>query len=194
VFDGVSTTEIVRPATSPVIITGPAQSNRIGVVAQGGEYLLYANGYFLTKTYDYTFTNLGKIGYFVRAATDQPFTVLFDDLKVWLLEDTFYPPQVTPPTYPLVTVPPPATNAPTVTATAVEPINVRSGPSSQYTSYSVAPMGSVGEVIGVSEGGTWWVVKIPTDVAQDGMGWVSGAYVVVVNGENVPVIPIPTIP
>ena len=79
-------------------------------------------------------------------------------------------------------------------ATSTEPLNVRSGPGSKYPSYGTVARGTSGEVIGVSEDGTWWVVKIPTDIAADGMGWVSGRYVVVVNAENVPVIPTPPMP
>lgn len=98
------------------------------------------------------------------------------------------------PTPPLngVDIPPSESIGPTATTT--EPLNVRSGPGSKYPSYGTVPRGTSGEVIGVSEDGTWWVVKIPTDIAADGMGWVSGRYVVVVNADNVPVIPTPPMP
>ena len=39
--------------------------------------------------------------------------------------------------------------------------------------------------------GGWWVVALPMDIAPDGMGWVSAAYVTTANIEGVPVIPTP---
>jgi uncharacterized protein YraI len=86
-------------------------------------------------------------------------------------------------------VPPPGEGEPQ--ATAIEPINVRSGPGSAYLSYGVVSVGTTGRVIGVSEDDGWWVVALPMDIAPDGMGWVSAAYVVTANTEGVPVIPTP---
>lgn len=82
----------------------------------------------------------------------------------------------------------------TPTAVTLEPINIRSGPGTGYPSYGVAPIGATGVVIGKSEDGTWWVIRLPTDVASDGRGWVSARYVEVNNVENVPVIEAPPLP
>ncbi len=97
-----------------------------------------------------------------------------------------------PPPPPDVPVPAPDPNGPI--ATALEPINVRSGPSTQYPSYGIAAIGAQGEVIGVSSDGSWWVVKLPTTVAPDGQGWVNASYVTVANVDNVPVIEAPPLP
>ena len=88
--------------------------------------------------------------------------------------------------------PPPETGLPS--ATALEAINLRSGPGTQYPSYGVAPKGTTGEVIGVSATRQWWVVKLPASIDPSGQGWVSGQYVQVSNAENVPVIPDPPLP
>ena len=98
------------------------------------------------------------------------------------------------PTPPLgdVEFPPPETGTPT--ATALQPIHVRGGPSTDYPSYGIAPTGSTAEAIGTSEDGTWWVVKVSTDFAPDGQGWVSADFVEVTGGEDVPVIPAPPLP
>ncbi|MEA3440213.1 MAG: META domain-containing protein [Chloroflexota bacterium] len=77
------------------------------------------------------------------------------------------------------------------TATTIEPVNVRSGPGTVYLSYGVVPAGTTFEVTGVSEDGTWWVVKIPSDVAANGQGWVSAAYVETENTDEVPIVPAP---
>jgi heat shock protein HslJ/uncharacterized protein YraI len=86
-------------------------------------------------------------------------------------------------------VPGPGEGVPT--AVAIEPINVRSGPGAQYASYGVVSIGTSGEVIGISEDGEWWVVKVSIEFSPDGRGWVKGEFVEVTNGENIPVIPTP---
>ncbi len=78
-------------------------------------------------------------------------------------------------------------------ATTTEPLNVRSGPGTEYYSYGVAPVGTTFPVAGISEDGGWWAVTVPTSVAPDGVGWISGAYAVTENTGNVPVIPNPTL-
>ena len=88
--------------------------------------------------------------------------------------------------------PPPEPGLPS--AIALEAINLRSGPGTQYPSYGVAAKGTTGEVIGVSGTGQWWVVKIPVSIDPSGQGWVSGQYVQVSNADNVPVIPDPPLP
>lgn len=79
-------------------------------------------------------------------------------------------------------------------ATAIEPINVRGGPSTDYPSYGIAPRGATAVVIGKSVDGLWWVVQISTDIASDGRGWVASAYVQVENADDVPVIEAPPLP
>jgi uncharacterized protein YraI len=130
----------------------------------------------------------------VRAATTEPFTVQFDDLKVWLLDEKYYPPQVTPPPLPPADIPPPAADAPTVTADTN--VNVRSGPGMQYTVYGVAPVGTTGEVIGVSPDGQWWAVKVPASVSGNGVAWVSADYVTFSNPTNaaIPIVQPPLLP
>ena len=92
---------------------------------------------------------------------------------------------------PSVEVPPP--DGSTATVTNFEPLNVRSGPSTGYPIYGVAPIGSTAPVIGISEDGQWYVVTISTTYSPDGTGWVNYAYVVLSNpsGDTIPVIPNP---
>jgi heat shock protein HslJ/uncharacterized protein YraI len=98
------------------------------------------------------------------------------------------------PTPPLgdVEFPPPGTNAPT--ATVLQPVNVRSGPSTDYLSYGIAPAGATAEVVGISEDGLWWVVIVPADLSPDGQAWVSADFVEVTGGEDAPVVPAPPLP
>jgi uncharacterized protein YraI len=97
------------------------------------------------------------------------------------------------------TPPPPEVSVPTPlpglpSATALEAVNVRSGPGTNYPSYGVAPQGAQGEVIGVSPDGGWWVVDVPTEYSPDGIGWVSAEYVQTENVGDVPVVEPPPPP
>ena len=97
-------------------------------------------------------------------------------------------PVVQPPQLPPVAeVPVPEPGEPKVTALDV--VNVRSGPGLNYQVYGLAPQGASGKVVGVSEDGGWWAVELPTTIAPDGIGWVSTDWVIPENTENVPVIP-----
>ena len=97
--------------------------------------------------------------------------------------------------------PPPEINPPTPIpdegqpiATALDYINVRSGPGFEYEIYGVGAKGAQANVIGISEDSEWWVVEISTSHSPDGQGWVSADWVVVENGDDVPVIPAPPLP
>jgi uncharacterized protein YraI len=98
---------------------------------------------------------------------------------------------VAPPLPPYVVIPPADATGPK--ATNFEPLNVRTGPGTQYPSYGVAPVGSSAPVLGISEDSIWYVVSISTQVAPDGIGWVDKDYVVLSNpsGTEIPVIPNP---
>ena len=89
-------------------------------------------------------------------------------------------------------LPPPASGSPTVTA--VEYVNVRTGPGTNYPAYGQAAPGATGQVTGKSQDGAWWQVKVPTTVAPDGLGWVSAGYVIPQNTESVPVVAAPPAP
>lgn len=97
------------------------------------------------------------------------------------------------PAAPVVEVPPaPPAGVPTVTAT--DAVNIRSGPGTNYAVLVVAPAGASGEVSGVSADGAWWQVKISTQYAADGLGWVSASYVIARDTASVPVVTAPPAP
>jgi uncharacterized protein YraI len=92
----------------------------------------------------------------------------------------------------LVTPVPPASGAPAATATDF--INVRTGPGTCHPVLAVAPPGSSAEITGISQGGEWFQVRVPTQVASSGLAWVSAGFVVTRNMAPVPVIPGPACP
>jgi uncharacterized protein YraI len=189
VWDGDETTTVLVPQTATSAIDpSPGAKNRMGLLVSGASYYLYANGLFLGQALDVTYLEPGKLGYYVRAATEQPFTVAYDYLKIWILEDDFYPPQVTPPPLPTAPVETPAPNVPTGTTTVN--LNVRSGPGMQFPILGVAEEGTTGEILGISPDGTWYAVKVPTSLIGSGQAWVMGKYVTLSNPTNQP---LPTI-
>jgi len=190
-WDGEKTSVIVEPARSEAIIVGPGETNRIGVVAFGGDYLLYSNGVLLAGAQDFTFTEEGKIGYFVRPTTEQGFLTSYDNLKVWLLDDEYVPPAATPPPG-TGEIPTPEPGAASVTATTY--VNVRTGPGLQYPVLFVAQPGGTGEAIGITSDGAWYAVKLPPTLSSTEIGWVAAAYVIPENTAGLPVLPVPPPP
>jgi uncharacterized protein YgiM (DUF1202 family) len=90
--------------------------------------------------------------------------------------------------------PPPPTGTSGPTATAIDYVNVRSGPGTNYDILVVAPPNSTGVVTGKSSDGLWWQVKISTTYSPDGLGWVSADWVITQNTSSVPVVAAPPAP
>lgn len=76
--------------------------------------------------------------------------------------------------------------------TGASGVNVRSGPSTAFTSLGVAPLGAELELIGRSFDAQWWVTPIVT--APNGRGWVSAAFVDAFNTGALPVVGAPPLP
>lgn len=194
-WDGQETTSVLVPlAASSAINATPGAKNRMGFLVQGADIYLYANGLFLAQARDVTYLEPGKIGYYVRAASETPFTVAYDYLKVWVVEDDVYPPQVAPPPLPTVPVPTPDPNVASGTTTVN--LNVRSGPGLQFPVLGVADEGSTGEILGLSPDDDWYAVKVDTSVFGNGQVWVMGKYVTLSNptGQTLPTITPPLLP
>ncbi len=182
VYDGQTMTLLAGPTNDEAINAQPNETNRMGVVASGSNFYLYANGEFIDQLQDTRFLDPGKIGYFVRAATSNSFTVEFDNLKVWILEDDFYPEESTRPRFPNISLRPPEERTPSVTATVN--VNVRSGPGMQFPVLGVAPQDTTGEVLGISPDSRWYGVKVPSSVSGNETGWVTASYVTLSNPDN----------
>jgi hypothetical protein len=68
-------------------------------------------------------------------------------------------------------------------------LNVRSGPGALYDKIGVLLAGQSVAVLGVSPKGEYYLVEYPG--VAGGQGWVSATYVIVVNGDNLPVVEAP---
>ncbi|MGE5374162.1 MAG: SH3 domain-containing protein [Bacteroidota bacterium] len=73
-------------------------------------------------------------------------------------------------------------------ATTIANTYVRSGPATNYPAYGEAQAGVTARVIGKSEDGQWWVVRINPNQVGEGYGWVSGQYVTTKNTASVQTI------
>lgn len=95
----------------------------------------------------------------------------------------------TPPVPPTTDLVPPGPEDPQLTAIAN--IYVRAGPGDTFPAYGIAPAGSAGRVIGISEDGLWWVVRINPEIVGTGYGWVLVEYTQTINTEGVQIIATP---
>jgi len=73
-------------------------------------------------------------------------------------------------------------------ATTIANTYVRSGPAANFPAYGIAPAGATARVIGKSEDGQWWVVRINPNNVGEGYGWVDGQYVTTKNTANIQTI------
>jgi hypothetical protein len=69
---------------SQFINKGPNQLNRLGLLARGKTFSLYANDNWLTNVQDETFTE-GSFGIFTGAANTDNFSVQFDQMAYWII-------------------------------------------------------------------------------------------------------------
>ena len=97
-----------------------------------------------------------------------------------------------PPEQDPIVIPPPAEGAPIATSTTY--INARTGPGLNYPVLGVGAPGATAEISGKSSDGQWWQIIVPATISGNERAWVSGAYVVTQNTENVPVVDAPEPP
>ena len=193
IWDGETTTTLVQPTASEAIRQGSGAVNSLGLMAFDETLSLYVNGQFLQSVSDFTFLEPGKIGYFVRAATENPFTVRYDQLRIWSLEDELFPPDPTQ-TFPTEDLPAPEGNAPSGEARVN--VNVRTGPSVLFPILGTAMQGDTGQILGINPNGSWYAVSVPTNRVGTGIAWVSADFVNLTNptGQPLPLINPPLLP
>ena len=92
----------------------------------------------------------------------------------------------TPPVPPSTDLVPPGPSDPQ--ATTIANTYIRSGPAANYPAYGIVAAGATGRVIGKSEDGQWWVVRLNPENVGEGYGWVSGQYVQTSNTANIQTI------
>jgi hypothetical protein len=84
-WDGENYTGLQEWASSPHILSGPNQTNRMGIMAEGSSFKLYANGKLLTEVSDSTYAE-GRFGLFIGSKNTVNFTVAVEEAAYWLLD------------------------------------------------------------------------------------------------------------
>ncbi len=69
-------------SSSPYIVSGPNQTNRLGIYVKGSTFKLYANGKLLTSLNDSVFKS-GRFGLFIAAEQTDDFEVVVDEIAYW---------------------------------------------------------------------------------------------------------------
>jgi uncharacterized protein YraI len=69
---------------------------------------------------------------------------------------------------------------------------VRTGPAGTFPAYGIATSGASARVLGKSEDGLWWVVRLDPAQIGAGHGWVEALYTQALNVEEVPTVTTPT--
>ncbi len=125
----------------------------------------------------------------------------YDYLKVWVLQDDFYPPVAgaEPPAGEEIPLDPP--EAGDLSATANVNLNVRAGPGMLFKVIGHVLKGQTGEILGSSPDGFWYAFSIPPEGLQAGRmsydtGWVSANFATLDNpsGDPLPIVIPPLLP
>jgi hypothetical protein len=80
-----SSVEIIKAKTSPLILAGSNQTNRLGVMANGNKISLYANGKLLEEVSNDAILEAGVFGYFIAGAKTVNFTYDSTEVIYWKL-------------------------------------------------------------------------------------------------------------
>jgi hypothetical protein len=82
-WDGETYTGLREWTASPHILSGPNQTNRLGIWAAGDTFRLYANGKFLTEVSDDEYEE-GRFGLFIGSTDTDHFKVYVEEAAYWL--------------------------------------------------------------------------------------------------------------
>lgn len=84
-WDGRNYNPLQEWTASSAILSGPNQTNRLGVWASGSTLKLYANNILLAELRDSTYLK-GRFGLFIAAAESNPFRVFVQEIAYWLFD------------------------------------------------------------------------------------------------------------
>lgn len=85
-WDGEVYTGLQEWKASPHILSGPNQTNRLGIWAEGDTFKLYANGKLLSEVSDDEYSE-GRFGLFIGSTDTDHFKVYVEEAAYWLIGD-----------------------------------------------------------------------------------------------------------
>lgn len=83
-WDGNKMTWLIPWSAASTILSGPDQTNRIGVLVTGERMVLYANGVQLAEVHDDSYVFEGRFGIFISAKETPGFTIFVDEIAYWV--------------------------------------------------------------------------------------------------------------
>jgi hypothetical protein len=83
-WDGTNYTALEEWKQSTAIVSGPNQTNSLGIQVDGSKLKLYANGKLLGEYTDPTYSK-GRFGLFIGSGETEDFTVFVKDIAYWLI-------------------------------------------------------------------------------------------------------------
>jgi len=83
-WDGETYTGLREWTASPHILSGPNQTNRLGIWAEGDTFKLYANGKFIAEVSDDEYKE-GRFGVFIGSSDSDHFKVYVEEAAYWLI-------------------------------------------------------------------------------------------------------------
>jgi len=84
-YDGTNTDVLISWHSASEILTGPDQTNRVGVMVNGNHISLYVNGAKVNETNDTAYTGEGRFGVAASSPETSNLVVIFDNAAYWLL-------------------------------------------------------------------------------------------------------------
>lgn len=84
-WDGSDADVFIKWTGDSAINSGPNKVNRVGVLVEGEDYKLYANGKLLGEFSNPDYNEENRFGLVVAAKETNSITIKFDNLKYWLL-------------------------------------------------------------------------------------------------------------
>ncbi len=85
-WDGKQLSVVKSWQAAPGLLTGANQTNRLGVMANGNKFTVYANGGKLDEITDSTYPDGGNFGLFISSANTAGFNVTLSDIAYWDLK------------------------------------------------------------------------------------------------------------
>ncbi|MEA4906155.1 MAG: hypothetical protein VB089_00960 [Anaerolineaceae bacterium] len=85
-WDANGTSSIQNWEKGDPILAGSNQTNRLGVLARGGHFSLYANGKLLKELDDTTFSTDTRFGVYISGAGAGGFTYELDEIDYWVVQ------------------------------------------------------------------------------------------------------------
>ncbi len=77
--------DVIKAKASPLISAGANQVNRLGIMAKGNKFSLYANGKLLEEISSDAFPDAGVFGYFISGNKTPNFTIESTEIDYWIL-------------------------------------------------------------------------------------------------------------